>query len=192
MTARSLFNLILKIFGVFFIKDVLDALSKTVSVLVYFPQYSSRREAIYNLAATLPALILFFLFALVLLFGTDFLIRMLRLDRSFRQDIIPIGWHRSVALTIAVIAAGGWMAVSGLPELIRQMVYYYQERKIYLSMARPDVSYLAMSFVKVLIGLVLISYNRRIVSFIELKRRKRIAWYRQMRLPFPGRKKKIV
>jgi len=191
MTARSLFSLILKILGVFFIRDVLDALSRSVSVLVYFPQYASRREAVYNLAATLPALFFYTLFVALLLFGTNTLIRIFRLDRIPEQTI-PLTWHRSVILSVAVAAAGGWMVISGLPEFIRQLFYYYQERKLYLAMAHPDISYLVMTFVKLLIGFALIRYNGFIVSLIELKRRKRNTWRRQMRIPFAGRKKKAV
>ncbi len=192
MSARSFINLILKIFGLFFIIKVLDALSRTLSVLVYFPQYESRKQALYNLGVTLPPLILYILFAILLLFSTNYLIRLFRLDKGISEQIIPMRIHRSMVLVIAVIAAGGWMLVSGIPELFRQIVYYYQERKLYVRMIHPDISYLAMAFAKVVIGLILIIFNRTVVNIIELKRRNQDPWYWPARVPFTRKKKKLV
>ncbi len=76
MEVRSLFNLILKIIGIFFIRDILEAFSRLLSVLVYLPQYSSSYEGYFNLGVTLPPLILYSLFTYVLIFRTDSLINL--------------------------------------------------------------------------------------------------------------------
>jgi hypothetical protein len=190
MTARSLFNLILKILGIFFIKDILDALSRSVSVLVYFRQYSSQKEALINLGVTLPSLILYTFFVLLLIFRSNAIINFFKLDGNMANEPIPVQLHRSVILNIAVIVAGGWMLVSGLPEFIRQIIYYLQERKLYVRMAHPDISYLAMSFVKIVIGILLIVCPRVIVYMIEVKRGKQVSSSWPVKAPFTGKKKK--
>lgn len=190
MTAKSLINLILKILGLFFITNVLDALSRLISVLVYFPQYDTTRQAWYNLGVTLPSLILYSIFVFLLIFRTNSLINLFRLDRGSGSEPVVLRVHRSVILGIAVIAAGLWLIVSGTPEFVRQMAYYYQERKLYVRMAHPDVSYLAMSMAKLLLGLILIVFNRSLVNLIEFKRQ--APWYWPARVPLQKRKKKMV
>lgn len=190
MSSRSLFDLILKILGIFFIRNVLEALSRFLSVLVYLPQYETTQQGWLNLGVTLPQLLLYTLFSWLLIFRTGKIIGVLRLDRHFPQEMGELRVHRSVILGLAIIVIGGWMLANELPELFRHAVYYYQERKIYVRMARPDVSYLAMSFAKVLIGLVLVVFNRTIVKIVEVKRKTDTAWYWPARIPFVRRKKK--
>jgi hypothetical protein len=167
MTPRSLINLILKILGIFFIKDILEAFSHLLSVVVYFPQYASEKEAYYNLGVAIPSLVLYSLFSWMLIFRTNTIIDLFRLDRNLGTDITPIQVNRSVILSTSLIIIGGWTVVNELPELFRHAVYYYQERKIYVRMARPDISYALMSALKVFIGLVLIVFNRGIVNVLE-------------------------
>jgi hypothetical protein len=192
MTSRSLISLILKISGLFFIKDILDALSRSISVLIYFPQYASRQEAIYNLAATIPALVLYTFFVVMLLFGTNLIIRMLRLDKGVQAELLPVGLQRSEILNIGIIVAGGWLLVSGLLEFVRTAFYYYQERKLYGRMVRPDLSYMVMAIARLLIGFMLIGFHRLVVSLIETKQGGQTSWYWPMRMPFVKKSKKKV
>lgn len=190
MSPRSLVDLVLRILGVFFLKDVLEALSRFFSVLVYLPQYDSAREGYVNLGVTVPALVLYSLLCWVLIFRSGWLIRVLKLDRFSAGEPVSFSYQRSALLSVAVIFIGGWTLVNELPELFRHMVYYVQERKLYVRMARPDVSYLLMSAAKVMVGLVLIIFNRFIVRFIEIRRRPETAWYWPAKIPFNKKKKK--
>ncbi len=177
MTPNTLFNLTLKILGIFFIRDILEALSRCISILVYFPQYSTTDEGFYNLGVALPPLILHGLFAWFLIFRTPNIIRLLKLERDIPAEqhaAAPL--HRSVVLTIAIIAAGGWVLVNEIPELFRHAAYYFQEQKIYVRMARPDISYMVSSLVKIFLGLLLIGFNRPLVNLIERKRKSPWHW----------------
>lgn len=190
MSARNLFNLILKILGIFFLSSILEALSRLLSVLVYMPQYDSEQEAIFNLGVCIPPLVLYSLFAWALIFRTDGVINLLRLDKfAGANEISGLQVHRSVVLSIAIIAAGGWVLINELPEFFRHALYYYQERKIYVRMARPDVSYLAASALKVLIALFILIFNRTLVNVVELRRRKGTPWYWPFRIPFLNSKR---
>src|SRR4051812_26076502 len=154
MTPRSLFNIVLKVLGIYFIKDVLLALSQTASIIAYFPQYDTPREGMYNLAMAAGPLLVYTLFAWLLVFQTARITHFLRLDRPDADIMLPVRIHRSVVLSLAVIVTGGITLVNELPELVRHGVYYVQERKIYARMAHPDVSYFLMSAFKVGIGIL--------------------------------------
>ena len=167
MAPRSLFNLILKIIGLFFIRDILEALSHTLSTLIYFPQYSSVREAIVNVGTTLPPLILYALLAWLFIFKSDKIVDILRLEKDSSAAPVTVNAERSSLLSAGVVIAGVWVLVNEIPEFFRHAMYYYQERKMYVRMTRPDVSYIVMSFIKILIGLVLVIFNKPVVNVIE-------------------------
>lgn len=190
MSVRNLFNLILKILGIFFLSNILEALSRLLSVLVYMPQYDSERQAIFNLGVTIPPLVLYSLFAWALIFRTDGVISLLRLDKfAGTLEIKGLQVHRSVVLSIAIIAAAGWLLINELPEFFRHALYYYQERKIYVRMARPDISYLAVSALKILLALLALIFNRTLVNVVELRRKKATPWYWPFRSPFAKKKR---
>jgi hypothetical protein len=176
MGARSLFNLILKVIGIFFIRDILEALSHTLSALVYIPQYSSTREAVFNVAVSLPALFLFSLLAWIFIFKSDKVIDWLKLDNELTNSPVSITAERSTILTAAVIIAGAWVLVNEIPEFFRHIVYYYQERKLYVRMTRPDISYIIMSAIRITIGLLLVIFNKPIVAVIEWGGKSHLPW----------------
>ena len=167
MSARSLFNLILKVIGIFFIRDILEAFSRTLSAIVYIPQYASGKEAFFNVAASLPLLILYSFLAWLFIFKTDKIVSVLRLDRHFQEKSVSITLERHMLLTAAMIISGAWLLVNEIPEFFRHAIYYYQERKLYVRMTRPDISYIVLSTVKIVIGLLLIVFNKSIVNLIE-------------------------
>lgn len=168
MAPRTLFDLILKVLGILFIRDILEAFSRSLSVLVYFPQYASQREAFFNMGVTLPPLILYSLFSWLLLFRTRNIISLLKIDRNFGEEEISFNLQRTSVLTIAVVVVGGWILVNAIPEFFRHAFYYYQERRMYVRMVRPDMSYMVMSAFKIILGLILIIWNNSIVKGIEL------------------------
>ena len=179
MAPRSLFNLILKVIGIFFIRDVLEALSHTISAIVYIPQYSSAREAFFNVAVSLPLLVLYALLAWFFIFRSEKIIGLLRLDKNFQDNAVSINVERHMLLTAAVIVAGAWLLVNEIPEFFRHAVYYYQERKLYVRMTRPDISYIIMSIVKIAIGLFLIVFNKPIVNVIEWGGKTHLPWQKR-------------
>lgn len=167
MEPRSLFNLILKIIGIFFIRNILEAFSRFLSVLVYLPQYSTESEGWFNLGVTIPPLVLYTLFVWALIFRSESIINLLRLDKNLGGINPQIQFERKTVLITAVLIIGGWMLVNEIPEFFRHGIYYYQERRMYRRMIHPDISYLAMSAFKIAIGLGLIIFNRVIVKVLE-------------------------
>lgn len=176
MAPRSILNLILKVIGVFFIRDILEALSHTLSAIIYIPEYSSGREAFFNVAVTLPPLILYCLLAWILIFRSEKIISILRLEKNLHDKPVTITIERNTLLGIAIIISGVWILVNEIPELFRHAMYYYQERKLYVRMTRPDVSYLVMSAIKIIIALLLIVFNKSIVKIIEWGGKNRLLW----------------
>lgn len=179
MAPRSIFNLILKVIGIFFLRDILEAFSHTVSAILYIPQYTSAREAFFNVAVSLPPLILYTLIAWLLIFRTEKIINMLGLDKNFPDKTLTVSLERHMLLTGAVIIGGAWVLINEIPEFFRHAVYYYQERKLYVRMARPDISYIIMSTVKIIIGFLLILFNKPIANLIEWGDKSHFPWQKK-------------
>jgi hypothetical protein len=170
MTIRSLFNIVLKIFGLYLFLTFLMMLSQIIYALV---EIFIMKILFWE--AVIPPLLVGLVYgigAFLLMFKTDFLIKIFRLEKGFDQEIIPLNIHRSTVMSIAVIIIGGWLLVNETPELVRHAIEYYLEKK----KAAGDVSSrttidIVVSVVKVIIGFFMTSGQRQIVNLIE-KRRK--------------------
>ncbi len=171
MTQRSLFNIILKILGIFFIKDILAIIMQLLSVILFMTKADTVVEAIWTLATTIIILLLYGLFSYFLIFKSNWVIDKLKLDKGFDQDIIPLNIHRSTILSISIIVIGGLIVADEIPNLCRHLFSYYQEKRMTAGATHPDISYSVLAGAKIIIGLLLIGNQRQIVNFIERKRK---------------------
>ena len=172
MTPRTLFNIILKILGIFFIKELLAIITQLVSAFLYLTSAGTIPEAIWTFGTTLLIMLVYGLVSYLLIFRTSFIIDKLKLDKGFSEESIPLNIHRSTILSIAVIVIGGYMVVAEIPNLCRQLFAYFQEKRLTYGQTRPTLSYTIMSAVKILIGILLMTSQKTIVAFIERQRKK--------------------
>jgi hypothetical protein len=171
MTTKDLFNIILKVLGIFFIKDILAIIPQLFSVGLYLTKYDTVREAIWTLLLTLLMLFIYGLVSYYLIFKTNIIIDKLKLDKGFDQETISLNIHRSTILSIAIIVIGGLMLADGIPDLCRQLFAYFQEKRMTYGQTNPAISYSVFALAKIVIGLLLISNQRQIVNFIESRRK---------------------
>ena len=170
MTTRTLFNIILKVLGIFFIKDILATIPQLLSISLYLtkPDVSG---AVFTLIATILMLIVYILISYYLVFKTNFIIDKLKLDKGFDQDTIPLNLHRSTILNISIIVIGALMVADEIPNLCRQLFAYFQEKRMTYGQTHPSLSYSVLAVSKIIIGLLLIGNQRQLVNLIERKRK---------------------
>jgi hypothetical protein len=171
MTSRSLFNIVLKILGILFIKDILATLPQLLSVF-YMIKYNQDGAIGMTVAITLLMLLIYIVVAYYLIFKSEWIIDTLKLDQGFSQDNFPLNMHRSTILGISIIIIGGYLVADEIPNLCRELYAYFQEKRMTFGQTNPTFSYSILSAVKIIIGFLLIGNQRMIVNFIELKRRK--------------------
>jgi hypothetical protein len=162
----------LKILGIFFIKDILDIVPQLVSVGLYFTKSDTSEEAVWTLVTTLLILFVYGLVSYYLIFKSTLIIDKLNLDKGFEVQTIPINVHRSTILSIAIIVIGGYLVADEIPNFCRQLFSYFQEKRMTHGMTNPTISYSVMSGVKIIVGFILMSEQRRIVNLIERQRKK--------------------
>lgn len=171
MTLRTLFSIILKILGVFFIKDFLALIPQALSSFLYLTKADTVTEAIWTFVLTLLILFIYGLVSYNLIFKSNLIIDKLKLDKGFAQETISLDIHQSTILSIAVIVIGGLLVVEEVPNFCRQLFSYFQEKRMTHGMTNPTISYAIVSAVKILIGLLLIGEQKRIVKLIERQQR---------------------
>jgi hypothetical protein len=170
MSIKTLFSIILKVLGIFFIKDIVNSMMQ-ISLYAIMMNGSTRhvigiKEVLFMAAPCL----LYIAAAYMLIFKSHKIVGLLRIGKYLDDDRIELNIHRSSILSIAIIVIGGYMVVNEVPALCRQLFTYYQQKNVFTS-TQPDVSYLVLEASKVIIGLLLVSFQRPIVNLIELKRR---------------------
>ena len=100
-----------------------------------------------------------------LIFKTQAIIRILKLDKGFDQENFQLKVHRSTILSIATVVIGGVLLAEEIPNFCHQLYAYFVEKKV-------PISYTVLSASKIIIGLLLIWNRREIVNFVELRRKK--------------------
>lgn len=170
MTPRSLFNIVLKIMGIFFLKEILFMVPQLFGSVFGLVNGSSLDEAIWVLLYTLAMIVIYWFIGYFLIFKTEKIIDELKLDKGFDQEIIPLNLHRSSLLSIALIVMGGFMIVYSLPALIKDIYEYFAKKRFYYD-TNPDVFNMILSGSRVICGIILIVAQRPIVNAIELKRK---------------------
>jgi hypothetical protein len=171
MTIRTLFSIILKVLGIFFIRDILTLIPQLLSVFLYMTKAEGAIEAIWTLLSTVLIFSVYSLVTYYLIFKADWVIDKLQLGSSFEEQTISLNIHRSTILSISVIVLGGLIIVDEVPNFCRALFSYFQEKRMTNGQTNPSLSYSVVSAGKIIIGLLLLGSQRQIVNYIELRRK---------------------
>jgi len=177
MTSRSLFIIILKVLGIFFIKNILVAAANFFPAIIQMKASGEDFGGAEFMSFVILILecLVYFLLTYLLLFKPDWIVDKLKLEQGFQQETFNLNIHRSIILRIVILVLGGLILVDALPLVVEQLTYFIRMKKEYFQEAKID--YVILYASKALVGIFLISYNRLIVNFIEYKRKQ----------PQPGR-----
>ncbi len=178
ITPGSLFNIILKIFGLFFLREIINAIPDTFSVFIQFFAVSELTPSLGMLIVSLLILLFYTFLALQLLFKTNNIIDVLKLDKGFQehefnfeeQDQNKYSLPMASILTIALIITGGYILVDEIPDFCKQVYLFFDQRKSFNGHTAPAMSNMLASGTKILLALLILGERKRIVDFIESKK----------------------
>ncbi len=173
MKARDLFLIILKVFGIYLIKDVLISIPPVLYSILRMSELSLGM-GITNLIISILILGVYTGICYLLLFQGNWIISKLQLTAGLGDEPLAMNPHRSSVYTIAIIISGILILVFSVPSLVHsiyQWSQYMDLRKAMLS--NDDFNYEGMiiSFCEVAIGFLFLGNQRLIVNFIESRRR---------------------
>lgn len=172
MSVRTLFNIILKVIGILFLKELITSTPQFLSTIYLL--LSDDKLSSSNYVWILCVLIFnvsFFIFPFVfLIFKTEYVIDLLKLGDGLFEDNITFNMHRSTVLSITVMVVGGILFVEEIPALFYKVYQFFFYKKTGLSNENiPTLIYL--SIIKVIVGLFLMIGQRQIVNLIERQRK---------------------
>jgi hypothetical protein len=178
MTPRSFFSILIKIIGIYLVIEAMAFLPQLISTTYQYGRMmndSSQQDILGAGFFLLLAVGTYLIILRYCLFKTDWLVEKLHLDRGFSEEKFELNIHRSTILKIAIFVIGGVMIIDSLPLLCKQVYSYVQMVRIDPSFKETQSSgWMIYYFVKFSVGFCLISANRPIVNFIELKRKGRV------------------
>ena len=175
MSVKSFFNLVLKVLGIYFIKDIVISIPTLFGVFYSFGR-GGVGDAVSTLLVLLLTLFIYCLVAYFLIFRTDWLIQKMQLLESVPEDPIPLNIHRSTVIGISLLVVAFYLIAQAIPQLVRGLTKWYQYNRITRGFSNAwepfDYSTILVFAAEIIVGLLLIGYHRNFVSFIELKTRK--------------------
>ena len=173
MKASDLFLIILKVFGIYLIKDIVIAIPVVLYNIVVLGD-GSFGVTLFTLLFSLLSLAAYSGICYLLLFKSGWIVTKLKLTNELSEEPLAVNLHRSSVYTIAIIVAGIVVLAFSVPQLIRNIYLWSQfmdQRRSYLGTEYFDYEKLLTPFVEVVIGLLFLGNQRLIVNFIESRRR---------------------
>lgn len=179
MAPRTFFKICIKLLGIYMVlASVTVVLPQMVTVIFTFGDLNSPND---TKSLLLPIVVIIFTIGLLYLMlhlcllKTDWVVNKLALDKNFPEENFAINMHRSTILKISIIVIGGFVIIDGLPGLC-QNIYRFVCIKGGLGINQPMgilfEGWIVLYCVKIIIGFLLIRYNRQLVNFIEYERKK--------------------
>lgn len=179
MTPRNLFNIVLKIFGLFFLKEIVFIIPQLISSILFLFQpknFDNNQYSSYGIIGFIVVLLIIAFYSFIiyqLLFNTNKILDKLQLDKGFDREEFSFNLSTSLILTIALIVIGGIILMEEIPNFCRNVFTYFQEKSLTRGMTKPNYSYIIVSAVKIILGLLIIGERKRIVEFVEKRQAKK-------------------
>lgn len=168
MTPRSLMILIIRVLGIFSLKELLNQVPQLASMIISFFMGYSMSDGFFMFSIALLTVVFFMWISYMLIFKADMLVTKFGLDKNYTEPVFDLHISISSVLRIAIIVTGGLLLISEIPEFCR-MIYLNltMGRMTYFQTPEPDWSPVLFSGVKILIALLLIGERKRVLAFLE-------------------------
>lgn len=168
MSIKSFWSIFLKVIGIYLIIDSLTIIPQLISSLAFSYNQDFTYGLIMIFLAVIVLTIVYFLILRFCIFKTDWLIDRLHLTDGFADERIELKIHRSTVLSISIIVIGGIVFIDSLPLLCKDLYLYFQQQS---NSMNPSSGWLIFYLLKSILGVLLMTYHRVIVNFVESKRK---------------------
>lgn len=164
MTKRDFFRVLIKIFGMYsLVLSIFTVIPQNISTILF--QFDIMMLVII-LASTMITLGLF----LILLFKTDFIIDILKLDKGFDEEQINLGNLTNESIfKLALIIIGGFLIIDYTPTLLFDIVNAFKSKSTFSSIEGNSVNYfdIVVGLINILIGYLFITNYKSIAQFLN-------------------------
>jgi len=167
MTPRSLFVIILKILGLFMLKDILfSGLNILNNILVETGGYYK-----YGYLSLIPSLISFLIYVflfIVLVFKPEAVINRMKLTHDFYEEQFSLNMDKVIVIRIALISTGLYLIVDSTPDLCKDLIAYYQTatNNIYAETINYSARGIGYSAAKIILAYIMLANSGYLANFI--------------------------
>ena len=167
MTPRQFFNIVIKIFGLFFLREILNSVPQLISAIIMLFKPEDFTAGLFIFLGSVLILTFYIALTYQLIFKTAFIVEKLKFEKDFNDQIFEFRIPKAEVLTIALIVIAGIILTNQIPYLVKELFELIQQKKLSFGMTKTDYSYVIISAVKIIIGLLLIGERNRISEFVE-------------------------
>jgi hypothetical protein len=181
MTPRSFWTIVIKILGLYVVLESITTIWQSLNIIIIYSSISSVIDHNYYgirvYFSLLVSVLLFFIYILIFysfLFKTDWVINKLKLDKGFPEEIFGFNIDATTVMKIGIIILGGSLLVNYVPDLIREICYYFERTGVkneqkYLA---RNILYIVNDIIRIAVGIFMLLRSDTLINFIERKRKK--------------------
>jgi hypothetical protein len=166
MSYKVLFDIILKIFGLFLLKDGLLFCPQILASIFFINNAGDISTGVLDILLNLVLLFFYLLLAWVAIFKTDVLLKAFKLNDETKTITFLANTNKEVLLRLAIIIISGIIFIDHIPKFINQFITYYQNKNYLVSNQDNMISPMITSLSKIMIAVILIRYQTEFVNFI--------------------------
>lgn len=175
MKVQELFAVILKVFGIYLIKDVFYSVFPVLENAINYAR-ESFELGLFSLILSILSFGLQFVIVYFLLFKTNEVIQKLKLTSGFPEETMALNLHRSSIYSIAIVVSGIIILVFAIPQLLKQIynwLKYIEAKNDFYGESAFQYANLMVTIGEVIIGSIFLTKKQTIANFIELNRREK-------------------
>jgi uncharacterized membrane protein YidH (DUF202 family) len=167
MTPKSIFTIILKIFGLWFILGLMQVLPNSASIIPLIIQEDLLLLIISSIFIAISLGIYIFVIWLFL-FKTGLIIDKLSLDKHFDQSSFEINIQQRTVIQISIIILGGLICIDALPMFINEVLNYLRMGQFEGTLTEfPNFNYIVINGLKLVFGYLLMTNSKRVTNWVD-------------------------
>ncbi|HTB06166.1 MAG TPA: hypothetical protein VK806_04365 [Bacteroidia bacterium] len=166
MTPRTLFIIVLKLFGLNLIIGMIVVIPNLEAGIPF--RWNAENFIEFALIA-IGTFALYFFIIRLFLFKSTWIIDKLSLDKHFGQDIIDIKVDSMAVIQIAIIVLGGLLFIDSIPTLIKEIVDDFQSMQTGSVIKHVGFGWMIYYICKLVLGYLMLTNSKRLTVWIEQK-----------------------
>lgn len=167
MKTKDLFNIILKIFGLLIVKEIIMQLPYILNPIIYMANSEEENAGAVIILFSFLILGLYFALAYTLLFKTNSILRLFKLDEEFFAVDLSLSISKRNILNIGIVIVSGLILIDEIPLLCRYLFNYYEIKQLRLPDLQLPTSDILFSTAKIVIAFLIIGERSRLVDYIS-------------------------
>lgn len=171
---------------------ILNFLEHIETVIYRIPRKSFNNDLALYVFLILLSVVLYAFVIWALLFKSRWIIEKLSLEKHFEQEIVIIKADSTAVIQIAIIVLGGLTFIYALPLIFSNSFIYLEGKQTSKVVAdfnvsdyfnEVNLSLLIFAVCKLILGFLLVVYNKRLTLWLERKSNKKLGGEPENTLP---------